>query len=103
MSINQLQDQSCGRFLRYPLYPWQDTDLWAEDEYKVPAKTMHLIGLPTYVNKQRMIWENEIDLHRFGFLNDHVMKSSGNHDMHHSHNVSLICNRKLVYEYAHVL
>lgn len=79
ISINALQDQRAGRFLRYPLYPWQETDLWAEDEYNVPKKTMHLIGVPNFVNSQRLIWDNEIDLHRFAFLSDHVMKSSGHH------------------------
>ena len=73
-----MQDQESGQFLRYPSYPWQETDLWAEDEYRVPEKTMHLIGIPTYVNSEDVTWRNEIDLHRYGFLNDHVMKSSGN-------------------------
>ena len=77
ISMNNIQDQASGRFLRYPSYPWQETDLWAQDEYRIPEKTMHLIGIPTYVGSQRLIWKNEIDLHRYKFLNDHVMKSSG--------------------------
>lgn len=78
ISMNSMQDQDAGEFLRYPSYPWQETDLWAEDEYRVPEKTMNLIGIPTYVNSENVTWKNEIDLHRFGYLNDHVMESSGN-------------------------
>ena len=75
--MNNIQDQDAGKFLRYPSYPWQETDLWAEDEYKVPMRTMEFIGVPTHVNRKKLVWKNEIDLHRFGYLNDHVMKSSG--------------------------
>ena len=78
VSLSNLQDQDTGMFLRYPLYPWQETDLWAEDEYRIPIKTMQFIGIPTHVNSKKLVWKNEIDLHRFGYLNDHVMKSSGN-------------------------
>ena len=77
VSFHMLQDQSHGTFIRYPTYSWQETDLWAKDDYNVPQKTLLLLGVPVSVNSKSAQWENEIDLHQFEFLNDHKMKAAG--------------------------
>ena len=74
---SHLQHQDQGKFIRYPLYAWQESDLWAPDEFRLPAKTMLLLGVPRSVTAKHSQWLNEIDLHRFEFLKDHEMKSAG--------------------------
>ena len=77
VNFNTLQDYSSAELLRYPSYPWDEHHLWPKDEYPEENRTMMLLGTPISLNKDRCIWENEIDLLRFPYLKDHVTKSLG--------------------------
>eukprot|EP00794_Sanderia_malayensis_P013962 gene13962-15419_t len=77
ITVGGLQEHRNGKFIRYPAYPWQETDIWAKDEFRVPNKTLPFLGLPTQITAKLSSWENQIDLHRFEYLSDHTMENAG--------------------------
>ncbi len=77
VNFGLLQSQENAKFIRMPTYPWQETELWTNDEYHDDEKTTLLLGTPVSIDADQIRWDNEIELHNFEFLRDHVMKSLG--------------------------
>ena len=74
---NEFQEQKCGKFVRYPLYSWQETSLWSRDEFVTQKTTALLLGAPTCVTAEETEWETELDIYRFDWMDDHKMKAAG--------------------------
>ncbi len=77
VNFGLLQSQENAKFIRMPTYPWQETNLWANDEYCGVQKTSLLLGTPVSIDAEQICWENEIGLHNFQFLKDHALKLLG--------------------------
>ena len=79
ISFDLLQDYTGAELMRYPTYPWDEHHLWPKEEYLEEESTMMLLGAPVSLNNDQCVWENEIDLLRFPYIEDHKSKSFGMH------------------------
>ncbi len=77
VNFTLLQTQTNAKFHRVPTYPWQETALWANDEYCGVEKTSLLLGAPISVAAEQTHWENEFGFHFFEFFRDHQIKGLG--------------------------
>ena len=77
VTLDLIQNQSDGVFVRYPQYSWQETIIEASESNDIPNKTFSLLGAPKILNTSNIEWINELDLHQFGFIKDHEMNTAG--------------------------
>ena len=86
VNLRQVNNHNRGKFVRYPTYPWQETELWANDNFQGGSKTFPLLGNPIAVNSDELKWSTDIDVHSFSYLKDHQLHSLGNqHFLQFSH------------------
>ena len=82
VTLNQIQHQKDGEFVRYPLYSWQETTIEPIEIGQQPYKTYSLLGVPEMLSTTSTQWVNEIDLYKFEYLKDHEMKTAGKLQSH---------------------
>ena len=77
VTMDLIQNQRDGVFVRYPQYSWQETIIESIESNDIPNKTCSLLGVPKILNISNIEWINELDLYQFGFIRDHEMTSAG--------------------------